>query len=262
MKIAETKDYTRFELYSINRDVSREKFLKKSLEKYGWISAFPMYVVRNGATKLKIKDGHHRFHVAKQLNIPVKYVLCEENGMSIHELNKTMRSWSINDYLDSYVKQGRTSYRYLKQYCTRTGISVSVAIPLLYGNYGGSSGNALLNQFKDGLFETSQEGINTALIVEQIVSVMNNEARDFASHKNFVGAIAKVCAVSEVNREQLIKKLKKHSSLLRKQPTVDLYLKNIEEVYNRQSRSDIIPLCHLVKAEMKRRYELTIKPSK
>lgn len=262
MKINETRDYTRFELYSTNRDVTREKFLRKSLEKYGWISAFPMYVVSNGHGKLRIKDGHHRFHIAKQLNIPAKYVVCEENGMPINELNQTVTLWSVKDYLRSYVKQGKPPYIYIEEYCNRTGIAISTAIPLLHGNTGGAPGVWLLNLFKDGRFDASPDGISTALTVERIVEIVKNTGKDFACSKNFVGAIVKICAVKEVNQQQLIKKLSQHHSLLHKQPTTELYIKNIEEVYNRSSRSEIIPIFHLVKAEMKRRYELTIKPSK
>jgi len=259
MKISETIDYNKFELYSMNRDVSREKFLKKSLEKYGWIPAFPMYVVKNGSSRLKIKDGHHRFHVARALQIPVKYVVCEENSLSIQELNKTVRSWSINDYLDSFVRMGKPSYLYLKEYCQRTGIAVTVAMPMLAGNSACASGLHLLNSFKDGKFDATTEGINTGMVIENIIKVMMADGNEFCCQKSFVGALSKICAVKEVSTPQLIKKLRKYSVLLHKQPTTDLYIKNLEEVYNRASRAEILPLYHLVKAEMKRRHDNVIK---
>ena len=105
-RILESNNYSRFELTPFNRDVKKTKHLESLMRREGWIDAYPAHVIRNGDGRLLIKAGHHRFVVAQRLGIPIKYVECKDTT-TIHELEKATIRWSIQDYLDSYVKEGR-----------------------------------------------------------------------------------------------------------------------------------------------------------
>ena len=101
MNISKTKNYDRFDLHEINRPVKNTKKLELSMIEHGFIDAHPLHVITNGNGKLKIKDGHHRFMVARKLGIPVKYVVCDD-AAGIHQLVETTNKWSLRDYLSSY----------------------------------------------------------------------------------------------------------------------------------------------------------------
>ena len=84
-QVMETSDYKKFELLPFNRDVARTRRLRASMLQHGWISAYPMYVVKQSNGQLGIKAGHRRFVVARDLGIPVKYVICKDTA-TIFEL--------------------------------------------------------------------------------------------------------------------------------------------------------------------------------
>ena len=138
LKIYETTNYEKFELLSFNRDVNKTKFLEASMKKHGWIDAYPMHVMRGQNGNLRIKAGHHRFEVAQQLSIPVKYVVSDDNS-TIYELEQATNNWNLNDYLVSFVRSGHPAYDKVKRYRERTGISLIACISMLGGQSAGSA---------------------------------------------------------------------------------------------------------------------------
>ena len=134
-----TTNYDRFELFEFNRDVGKTTALERSMLAYGW-HPYPMHVVKNGSGKLKIKAGHHRFHVARKLGIPCKYVIAEDQGETIQELEVATRPWTLQDYLASYCRVGNEHYINVKNYLELTGIPIQCAISMLAGQTA-ASGN-------------------------------------------------------------------------------------------------------------------------
>ena len=74
-----TKNYDLFELHPFNRDLHKDALLKTSMKENGFMPSSPIHCVRNGNGKLKIIRGHHRFANAKELGLPVWYVIDESN---------------------------------------------------------------------------------------------------------------------------------------------------------------------------------------
>jgi hypothetical protein len=132
-RLQSTKNYDLFELHDLNRDVERIEKLKTSMRRHGFINAYPMHVMKNGSGKLKVKAGHHRLSAAKDLGIPVYYVVSDDNA-SIQELENATNPWTMKDYLTSYVRQGRPEYIEVYKYVEETGISLTPAAGISTAN--------------------------------------------------------------------------------------------------------------------------------
>lgn len=246
-KIHETKDYSLFELLPFNREVERTRYLEESMKKHGFISAYPLHVVSNGNGKLKIKAGHHRFHVARQLGIAVKYVECNDTA-SIYELEKATNVWKMRDYLASFVSSGHPSYAAVKRYCEETGIGIDNAASMLGGNSAGS-GNMNL-PFKNGAFRLAK---NThAYVVAEIVLHCKKYGVKWSANYLFVQALSRVVQVKDFNVGILKHKITTFPFLLVKQPTLGAYQQMIEDIYNRASRMPV-PLAFLADSAARER---------
>jgi hypothetical protein len=238
-KIHETMDYEKFELLPVNRNVEKTRALEESMKKHGWISAYPMHVVSNGNGKLKIKAGHHRFYVARELGLAVKYVECNDS-ISIYELEKATNKWIMADYLASYVRAAKPAYTEVKRFCETTGIGISTAISMLGGHTAGTKNFNI--KFKNGDFRLASRG--HAYTVGDIVLHCKKHGIKWAHDYRFVEALSRIVQIKEIDVKVLKHKIRTFPFLLTKQPTLAAYQQMLEDIYNRQSRVPV-PLSFL-----------------
>lgn len=241
--IIETTDYGLFDLYEYNRDVRRTKELTKSMQRHGWIDGKPMHVVQNGKDKLLIKDGHHRFKVAKKLKLPVKYVLSDDVA-TVHELAKTTVTWTLEDYLSSYVRAKLPEYVKLEEYYNETKIPLSACIYLL----GNPSASPIINngvkgitatKFKNGDFKVVDG--NNAQVVADLVTHMRNQKIEWGTYSLLVQALIRLLKLDYFDPERLKHKVATFPGLMKKQPDMECCLRMLETIYNYQSH-DKVPL--------------------
>lgn len=236
--IRETNNYGLFELLPFNREVKQTKWLEKSMLKYGFLSTKPLHVVKNGNGKLLIKDGHHRFYVARKLKIPVKYVIATEHEqISIYEMQKTTKGWTPHDYLTAHTREGKNpAYTTIKEYHEKTGIPIGRCIAMLAGQSAGSASNKM-NVFTSGQYKLGDQ--THAAIVGDIVLHLKKLGVSWASNSLFVQAISKTLFVDEFNPSQFKEKLSTHLSLIEKKASLNDYMQMIDLIYNRQSKTKI-----------------------
>lgn len=243
-----SNDYEMFELTPFNRDIGQTILLENSMRKWGFLDAFPLYCVESPNGKLKIKDGHHRFVVAKKLGTPVKYVI-ETDGPSMHQLIAATSSWSMADFLASYCKAGFEQYLAVRDYHNRTGITLSMCLSLLGGQTG--AGGNLIPAFKDGTYSIRDQPF--ADDVASIVAAARTHVPEVATRTNFVSALAKAMIVEEFKATRFLHKMEKFPFKLREPAsTVVDYISNINTAYNHATK-DKIPLPFLIEAAMKAR---------
>lgn len=247
IKVCVTTDYNKFELLPFNRNVRKTKRLMESMQKHGFINAYPLHVVMNGNGKLKIKAGHHRFEVARMLGLPVKYIECNDTA-TIYELERATNRWSLEDYLTSHARQGIGSYVKVLEFHQRTGIGINDTISMLGGQTAGS--NNFQNVFKAGAYEAA-DGTH-AYIVADIVMHCKKLGIAFATNYLFVHALSRIVQVEGFDVRRLKHKIETFSYLMEKQPTLVAYEDMIERVYNRQAK-ETIPLAFLAAQAAKER---------
>lgn len=236
--LAATKNYNMFEMFEVNRSVHehRKDFQKilRSMKAHGYIAAYPLHCVKGVGNKLKVKAGHNRLTAAMALGLPVYYVVCDDTA-SIYELEAGPGKWKAMDYLESFYKKGYPAYVTIKQYMDKTGISLSPAASMFYGQQA-SSGNWIRDEsFRAGTFAIRD--YNHPEIVGSIVTCLRTIGIDFAQDKNFVSALSKVVLSGSFDISRFIEKSKKYPQLFQKQRGMDEYLRLIEEVYNYHSLS-------------------------
>jgi len=247
MNLLNTTNYKMFQLLEFNRSVTKTQKLEQSMMKYGFIPAYPLHVVKCGRW-LKIKAGHHRFTVARKLGLPIYYVICDDDA-SIHELESATVSWSMQDYLDSFVRCGNPNYIAIQEYHERTGIALGLCASMLFGQ-SANSGNC--NQsFKTGEYKVKDT--THAERVEDLVSLLKTCGIAWASDRALVISLSQIVLAKIIDIGRLKNKIRAHCFLIRKYATAEQYLDMWEDVYNRQHKGEKTPLTILVKQEAKKR---------
>lgn len=232
--IESTTNYGKFELYPVNRTVDANslkfKRLIVSMQKHGWLPAYPMHCTKNGRGKLQIKAGHNRYIAAQTLGIPVKYVISNDDA-DIYSLEQAGPGiWKNKDYLDSFSKKGIHSYLVIKDYMSRTGISLQHAASMFYGQSAGSG-----NFVKDGHFQQGHFHIRDYAHPQDVADiVLGLKSIDikWSNDSSFVNALSKCLRVAEFNKSRFLEKSRTFTQLFEKQKNVQDYLKLIELVYN------------------------------
>ena len=242
-----TSDYSLFELHPLNRKVVTTKHLTASMKKYGYLPHKPIHCVRNGS-KLVIKDGHHRFTVAKSLGIPIWYCLAEDGGITIHEIVVSGVPWTLAAYLGSFADDNREPYIEVKRFQEATGITLACCVGMLGGAMANNTGK--LTKFKTGTFVIGDR--KNAYAIGDIVIYLKNIGITWAAVSDFVKALSRVVYVPEFSVETFKKKAKSHRYLFAKQRCVADYVDLIARIYNRQS-TEKIPLVFLADEAAKSR---------
>lgn len=245
-----TKDYSKFELCQFNRNVEKTKSLKLSMEKHGYIPAYPMHCERSSGSRLKIKAGHHRFEVAQELGIPVFYVVSND-AATIHELEQATTTWRQKDYLASFAKCGLPDYQIVSEFFERTGISLGVCISMLSGESGSSHNKT--EEFKNGKFAVTGNGLKHAEAVAEIVSHCDDcgiRSRDVT----FVSALSRCLFVKEFSRETFKRRAEANVSMFKPCRSVSEQTELFESVYNRNATiANRLPLAFLTNQVMNAR---------
>lgn len=106
-------DFGMFKLYKDNRDISdtRREKIRNSFEKAGYI---PVPIVVN--EDYYVIDGQGRLAVAKELGIPIAYMIVPKIGMdACIEMNVCTTAWDDWAYIESYAHRGEESYKRIVQ---------------------------------------------------------------------------------------------------------------------------------------------------
>lgn len=252
-KVEISKDYSRFRFVIENRNVdlkkSKAKKLRKSLKENGWIPSFPMTCVKNGSNTFKILDGQHRFSIARELGMPVKYVVIDQE-IDIAKINDTQDTWSLEDYLDKWIKVGKDSYNEVVEFMeTHPNIGLSWSVCLLLGM---QRKGGLLDGFKNGEFNPTKNtkgyGYRVGNAYEKLVAI-----NDDLKHVNSLKALSMCMHVDEFDSKRLIKNFKTHEYLIQPCSKVSDWLQLFEEVYNYHRKTGKIPLKFLANEAMRER---------
>ena len=242
-----TKDYNLFEPHPYNREISRTKVLERSMRKFGFDNGLPIRCVRNGSDKLKITHGHHRFHVARSLGLPIWFIVASED-IPLFESEASTHAWNVKDYTVARARAGEQSAETVLQYHQQTGIPIGPCISLI-GGESASSGNMGIGM-KHGKFKVgdTKRADQIAVIVKHCVDC----GVDFARNSLFVKALSKCIFVEEFDIDLFMHKVSTHKAVMEKRRGVDDYMDLIEFVYNRQSQVKI-PLRFLANQAAERR---------
>lgn len=176
MEIRQTTDYELFKLFPQNRTVGTSKNLKKSIETIDLTAYCPIIVNK----QFYIIDGQNRFHVCKDMGLPIYYVIYDgDEDVAMIALNTALRPWRQEEWLHYYVAKNFDNYKKLKMYVDKYGFQLSNSI-LLFSNSKTESSN-----FKKGkLIDDSSMFDDVAEFI-----INSNLPSDIKKYRAFVSAV-------------------------------------------------------------------------
>lgn len=112
--IHKTTDYTIFSQDDYQREIS-ERHVKKlmiAIKENNRLHLHPLIVCRHERSliKFKVVDGAHRLRAAKNLTLPIYYVIDEKPLPSSIITDQVQKSWGLPDYMFHYIKLGSKDY--------------------------------------------------------------------------------------------------------------------------------------------------------
>lgn len=231
--IRETSVYDCFKYNSEQRpvDVKHVRNIMDSMNTFGFLPSKPVQCYQEGK-KHVIIDGHHRFVAAKNLGIPIIYVVePKSHGDSMSRVNSLQKSWMLKNFLEQYVKRGLPAYKELAEYHS-LGFPIIQAAKMLDGlaaTTGQVSGSSTGESVRNGTFKVkTREKIEIiAAFIREYGSI--NPAFRTA---NFIAAFELCLRVSDFVPDQLTRKMANNPKIVVRTANVDQMLDQLDEVYN------------------------------
>lgn len=224
--IKKETNYKKFKFYGENRDIqgSHLKNLAKSLQEKNLLKYNPIMV----DSKMRIIDGQHRFHVAKELGIPIYYVVVPDALKNdIVLLNSNLRNWRADDYLKYYCSQKLPDYMIIQDFVDKYGFSATMALNIL--SLPLKSGGSLYKKFKSGTFKVS-DIVLARKLANDIINLKPYTVDHSWRNREFAIAVSKFSETFPI--EVLIKKLKQSGVKITTARRYVDYLRQFEHILN------------------------------
>lgn len=134
LSVQSTKKYDLFQLSEENRpkDLPRHRNLKESMKRYGFLKCFPIICRRLSNGKLEIVDGQHRYLFATELDLPVHWIVTDEE-FDVAVVNSTAKPWVLKDFAKKYSEQGLEDYQEAIDFAEAHRLPLGTAFALLSG---------------------------------------------------------------------------------------------------------------------------------
>lgn len=223
-----TTNYGMFRTITGNRQVDPNHVarLVQAIEKKNLLSEFPMLV----NDKMEVIDGQNRLLAASALNVPIHYQIVKGLDLThVMDINTASKSWSLLDFVNSYIQLGNPNYVELLAFSKEYGLSISMAGSLLTGRSANSG--SITARIKEGKFQ-----INARNMAGRVARMLN-ELDKYAEFKTKSDrALATSLGVLLQNEDfdptRLMGKLKTHGLILKRRLNERYYILQLEEMYN------------------------------
>lgn len=234
--IYKTTDYGVFKHVSGNRVVQTRHLnhLIVSIGKRNLLEFNPILVNE----KMEVIDGQHRLAAAKANKWDIYYRMAP--GLKLEDvqlLNAYTKSWTMKDYLDSYMSQGNSEYTKIRDFMTEYGVSLSLAITFLRGKTRLRKIETM--SFKAGNFvvldqERAEDMMSKVLIMKEFCygSVWQD--------REFLGAFFKM--LETVKLEDFLKRAREAGRKIESRNVERDYLRQLEDIYNFGMKTNAIRL--------------------
>lgn len=247
-QVVQTNNHSKFKRILGNRGVNKlhVKRLKESFRQ-GYLMS-PIIVNEN----LEIIDGQHRFTAAKELGIPVYYIVAEGYGLDeVKKLNKNTSNWGKKEHLHAYVELGYPAYIQFQNFMDDYPDFSIASCEVLLTNKARSShsmshpslitktnkkGAYTKRYFQDGELHIDDYGL-ACENAEKLLMI--KPYYDGYSRVVFVRAMVGIFKLNHYSHDQLISRLESNPGSLQHCSNVSQYKLNIEEIYNFRSRNKV-----------------------
>ena len=240
-KIYTTTDYDQFKFLKENRPINQkhvDKLVQSMREVY---LPVPILVVERNVIFpcLVVKDGQHRVMAAKECGYPIHYIIGEDDADitvdQIRTINETVRPWSMNDYLHSFMTTEEDvtgPYHTFDWFKKRYNFPFQINIDLLC--------NRPMQETSMGIFKKGKIEIkNLADAVEKADFFISLKDYTPLYHdRSFILALIIAMRDDRFNKEHFRSQLEKCRSELYKCNSATQYMERINYIYNYRARGE------------------------
>jgi len=231
-QILKTTNYDLFKSIDGNRRLNllNVKKIKKSME----IVHLQVPIIINA--KYQIIDGQHRFEAAKQLGLPIYYIINHNYGLSeVHRLNMIGKNWTFYDYLDGYADAGIKDYVEARKFYRKYGFGSNEMLSLLLGFTNVAGGDNIQN-FRNGFFKIKD--LSEATRKAEMISSLK-PFYDGYKKRGFVTALIILFSNKDFDFNVFLTKLSYQRDKLYDCANSKQYILRIEDIYNYKNRDKV-----------------------
>lgn len=235
-----TTNYSLFKNIRGNRDVypGHVQKLRAAITRKNLLPYIPLLLNE----KMEVIDGQHRLEAAKLEKLEISYVIIP--GLKLEDvmaLNTTSRGWSAADFVDGWIKAGKSDYEVLKDVAHAAALSLGATAGLLmYGptsvtNTGGGHASEAVRK---GTFEVRYlEFAHT--VINQLNDLVLYCDFDDKKDRNFISTISRLNMVDAFDFGYLVTKLKMSGMRIAPRVSVRYYILQLDDLYNWKNRQRI-----------------------
>lgn len=237
-EIYKTTDYEKFKILNGNRKPN-EIHVRRLIESFKKNYLISPIIVND---KWQIIDGQHRYLAARELKLPIHYLMLKGYGLEeVQIFNTNSSNWKKEDYLKGYCDLGFTDYLQMQQFMFDfPDFGIASAEQLLTNTVGGANNkNELLEtrskikNFQEGRFKI----FNLDKAYENAEKVMMfKNYYDGYNRSVFVAALIGIFKNENYNHAEMISKLSFNPTSLQHCSNVTQYKLLLEEIYNYKRR--------------------------
>ena len=185
-KINSSTDYGSFKKIASNRSIvaSHLKNLVADIKERNLLHLFPIIV----NSKMEIVEGQHRHLAAKELKVPLYYIIDDVVKKSdIAAINANRKSWSGKDYIHHYAEENVPGFKKLKSLLiehSRVTITSAVRLMELKPN-SYFAGGGVLRTMRAGKLDVSNYAL-ALQILELSQKLFKKNGWSYSFHSHFV----------------------------------------------------------------------------
>jgi hypothetical protein len=227
-----------------NRGINRKHVeeIKESIEKNGYLSYSPIITNDKG----EIIDGQHRFLACQELGIePFVLSIKDCNDTLMIDLNKTQRSWRLEEFINFYAEIGNENYQTLRSFMKDTNLAVTPCIMILTRNTGS---NIKFNAIKDGRleidFKKDSTNYSDCLFIADCVNKISRYMKLPKGNKIITDAFLALIKVDKFDPYYLIDKVSRYRDELYLCGSFRGYYNMFVKIYNQNKRENKLEYLH------------------
>lgn len=247
-QVYSTTDYSMFDELQGNRTINalHVRRLRESFKSAYLLS--PIIVNEN----YQIIDGQHRFSAAKELGLPVNYIVCP--GYTLYEvqlLNTNMKNWKSDDYLKAYCDLKYPQYIKFREFMEMFPDFGFAACESMLTNTASphknlkskelisetnKGGTYMVRAFEEGNLNIPdfQKSIEMAKEIQKIKPYYDGYNRAI-----FVRAMMGLFKIDHYSHQKMLDRLESNPTFMQHCSNVGQYKAMLEELYNFRSRQKV-----------------------
>ena len=240
-KIQVTTDYEKLRPLAGNRRLN-QLHVKRLVQSFRECYLLSPVLVNE---KFEVIDGQHRVQAAKELGLPIYYIMVY--GYGLHEvqvLNTNSSDWGKKEYLESYVAIGVEPYVQMKKFMEDfPEFGIKAAEQILTNSVGGvNNHNSIYSE--NSKAKTFEEGKLNIPNLKKSYAIANDIMKvkqyyEGYTRSTFVGAIIGLLKLKQYDHSEFLHKLSINPAALTDCSKTTEYRALIEDIYNFKRRDKV-----------------------